>query len=112
MKYDEGRAPMHLVPPEAIKAIAEVFAFGAEKYSPNNWRFDGGTTDHSRTYASIQRHLNSYWSGVDLDPESGQLHLAHALTQCMILLIHVMDNPEMDDRYTTIKRENEENERK
>jgi len=31
MKFDEGRPPMHLVPPEAIKEIAEVFAFGAEK---------------------------------------------------------------------------------
>ena len=103
MKFDEDRAPMHLVPPEAIKAIAEVFAFGAEKYSPNNWRFDGDKTNHSRTYASIQRHLNSYWSGEDLDPESGKLHLAHALTQTMILLTHVLDNPEMDDRYSTLK---------
>ena len=107
MKFDEGRVPMHLVPPAAIKAIAEVFAFGAEKYSPNNWRFDGDTTDHSRTYASVQRHLNSYWDGEDLDPESGKLHLAHALTQTIILLTHVMDNPEMDDRYSTLKAKKE-----
>jgi hypothetical protein len=66
----------------------------------NNWRKDGDNTEWSRTYSSIQRHLNSWWSGEDIDPESGMSHLAHATTQLMILMIHTKyHNEKMDDRY-------------
>jgi len=99
MKYDNDKAPLALIPPEIQIKMAEVLGFGAEKYGAWNWRNDGDKTDWSRSYSSIQRHLNSFWSGEDFDPESGKEHLAHALTQIAILLIHVQDHPEMDHRY-------------
>lgn len=99
MKYDTEKAPMCLIPPEALVQIAQVFAFGAKKYGMNNWRDDGDITEWSRTYSSIQRHLNSFWAGEDIDPESGMSHLAHATTQMMILMIHHQNNKIMDDRY-------------
>ncbi len=99
MKFDKEKPPMALIPPEALYDIAKVFRFGAEKYGYNNWRDDGHTTQANRTYSSIQRHLNAFWSGEDIDPDSGKSHLAHATTQMMILMIHQMEHPEMDDRY-------------
>jgi hypothetical protein len=99
MKYDNGKAPMALIPPEALKDIAEVFGFGAAKYGTNNWRDDGDITPWLRTYSSTQRHLNAWLSGEDNDPESGMPHLAHAATQLMILLTHTKFNPIADDRY-------------
>jgi len=99
MKFDEGKAPLALIPPEALLEIAEVFGFGAEKYGVNNWRDDGDTTCKLRTYSSIQRHLNAWHAGEDLDPESGKTHLSHAATQLMILMMHCMEHPELDDRY-------------
>lgn len=90
---------MALIPPEALYDIARVFRFGAEKYGYNNWRDDGHNTQANRTYSSIQRHLNAFWSGEDIDPDSGLPHLAHATTQLMILMIHMQEHPEMDDRY-------------
>jgi hypothetical protein len=100
MKYDTDKAPLALVPIDAINQVAEVLGFGANKYGANNWRDDGGTTEWSRTYSSIQRHLNAFWSGEDLDPESGLSHLAHANTQLMILMQHMADgHHNMDDRY-------------
>jgi len=103
MKYDNGKYPLHLIPPECLEEISEVFGFGADKYGMNNWRDDGGITEWSRTYASMQRHLNAFWRGEDLDPESGKRHLAHACTQLMILMMHATDHPEMDDRYVQRK---------
>jgi len=50
MKFDEGKAPLALIPPEALLEIAEVFGFGAEKYGVNNWRDDGDSTSQLRTY--------------------------------------------------------------
>ena len=99
MKYDNGKAPIALVPPECIEEVAEVFGFGAQKYGENNWRMDGDNTSHTRTYSSIQRHLNAWLRSENLDPESGKRHLAHACTQLMILMIHTANHPEMDDRY-------------
>jgi hypothetical protein len=100
MKYDNGKAPLALIPPEALLQIAEVLGFGAAKYGENNWRMDGDNTKWSRTYSSAQRHLNAFWSGEDLDPESGLPHLSHAITQLIILMVHGSDSHvNMDDRY-------------
>lgn len=100
MKYDNGKPQLSLIPPQALIEIATVLGFGANKYGPNNWRIDGDKTEWSRTYSSIQRHLNSFWSGEDTDPESGLNHLAHAATQIIILMMHQQDgNHHMDDRF-------------
>lgn len=98
MKYDNGKAPLALIPPEALEEISHVFGFGADKYGMNNWREDLDQTEWSRTYSSIQRHLNAFWSGQDIDTESGYRHLAHAATQLMILMT-ANRNSEMDDRW-------------
>lgn len=99
MKYDSGKAPIHLVPTLAIESAARVLEFGAKKYGENNWRDDINTTAWSRSYSSLQRHLMSYWNKVDTDPESGLLHLDHALTQIMILRVAYEEGKDMDDRY-------------
>jgi len=99
MKYDNDKAPIALIPPECISEIAKVFGYGAKKYGINNWRKDLNNTSFSRTYSSIQRHLNAFWSGEDNDPESGMPHLAHAATQIMILMIQNKDGTIMDDRW-------------
>jgi len=101
MKYDNGKAPINLVPTECIIAAAQVFGFGAQKYSEWNWRDDVDNTSYGRTYSSLQRHLMAFWSGEDIDPEFGLPHLDHALTQLMILKMQTLEttNHEMDNRY-------------
>lgn len=102
MKYDSGKAPLSLIPPETLIEISRVFGFGADKYGMNNWREDIDCTELSRSYSSIQRHLNSFWSGEDVDPESGLSHLAHAATQIMIMMIAMdqQDTSKIDDRWS------------
>jgi hypothetical protein len=99
MKYDNGKSPISLIPPECIEEIAHVFGYGAKKYGENNWRLDLNNTSFSRTYSSIQRHLNAFWKGENVDPESGMTHLAHAATQIMILMIQNTHGKNMDDRW-------------
>tara|TARA_Y100000389_G_C17318696_1_gene441875 strand:+ start:326 stop:643 length:318 start_codon:yes stop_codon:yes gene_type:complete len=102
MKFDTGKAPLALLPSEALIEIAQVLGFGAEKYGPNNWRDDADKTEWSRSYSSLQRHLTAFWSGQDIDPESGLSHLAHAATQIVILMVQQSDGHlHMDDRYKT-----------
>ena len=99
MKFDNGKPPINLVPPEAIIAAANVFGFGAQKYGENNWRMDLDKFPYSRHYASIMRHLLAFHSGEDLDPESGLPHTHHALTQMIILVMCEMQGKNVDDRF-------------
>ena len=100
-KFDQGKPPIHLVPTKTISDAAYVFGFGAQKYGENNWREDLNIMPFSRQYSSIQRHMMAWFSGEDLDPESGLPHLDHALTQLMILKTSVdfADKTQIDDRY-------------
>lgn len=100
MKYDENKTPFSLLPPEALDDVTRVFGHGAKKYGPYNWRKDLHETTFSRTYSSIQRHLNAYWQREDDDPESGLPHLAHAASQIMILMTQHKFAPKMDDRWS------------
>jgi hypothetical protein len=69
--------------------LAEVCGFGAEKYDDDNWRkgYDWGLS-----YGAMQRHLNAFWMGEKLDPESGLPHLAHAAWHCMVLMVFSDDD--------------------
>lgn len=100
MKWDDTKLPLQLVPTEFVMAVAEVFAYGAEKYAPNNWRQGEEFPSTSRVMGSIMRHLFSYNYGEDKDPESGINHLAHAATQIAILLYYLEYGMNEDDRFT------------
>lgn len=71
-----------LIPKEGLDTIAEVFAFGAEKYAAHNWRKG---YEWSKSYDALIRHLTAWFSGEDLDPESGLSHLGHAGFHIMAL---------------------------
>lgn len=77
-----------LLPVEALATVARVYAYGAEKYSRNNWRL--GYEWHL-SYDAMQRHLNAFWGGEDIDPESGLPHLAHAMFHGLTLLTFLSD---------------------
>ena len=97
-KFDSNKTRVDLLPVQPMLDIADVFGYGALKYFANSYR-EGETVAWSRTYGSIMRHLMAFWSGQDVDPESGKSHLAHAGTQLMILMEHVHHNKDKDDRF-------------
>ena len=84
LKYDHGKLRYDLVPPHAIKAIADVLTYGADKYAPNSWQTvsDGET----RYTAAMMRHFEAYREGEELDPETGKSDLSHCLCNLTFLL--------------------------
>ena len=83
-KYDEVKFRYDLIPPEVLKALAEVFTFGAAKYAANSWQ---DLPDfEERYYAALERHLQAHRMGERTDQESGMLHLAHAAVNTCFLL--------------------------
>lgn len=97
-KFDAGKPPIELVPPEVIVAMAEVLSFGAAKYGPWNWRRQPFVAC-TRIYGGVQRHLLAWARGEDIDKESGKEHLVHALTGLAMLWTKLHTQPGVDDRW-------------
>lgn len=97
LKFDGGKVRLELVPVELIQGAGRGTTFGAQKYSAGNWATAPGF-DHSRLYGGLQRHLTSYWSGEDNDPESGLCHLDHAACMLAFLMAHRARGLGRDDR--------------
>ena len=99
-KNDGGKIPLQLLSPIALNKVAEVMAFGAQKYSTDAWR---AGMDWSRLIGAGLRHLNAFNGGEDQDDESGLSHLAHAACCIMFLLEYEDTYLEGDDRYDSFQ---------
>lgn len=95
VKHDNGKAPLHLLPTEALLTIAQVMGYGAQKYNAYNW-LQGFAA--SRLYSATMRHLLSYWQGSDQDDETGLHPLDHALAELLMLRSLMLRNAVEDDR--------------
>lgn len=88
LKKDAGKPMLHLVPCEALLAIARVLMFGLGKYrQKESWR----NVEPVRYYDAAMRHLLAYnearRTGADgIDPESNMPHIWHALTNLAFLV--------------------------
>jgi hypothetical protein len=76
-KLDAGKPMVGLMLrgfPRALRAVAQVTTYGAQKYSPNGWQFvpDG----EARYTDAMGRHLLLETEEGPYDGESGQLHAA------------------------------------
>lgn len=94
LKFDSDKPGTDLLPASALIEIAEVFDFGAKKYSRFNWLKGMKVL---RLYGALLRHLFAWYMREDIDSESGKRHLAHAGC-CMLMLIELSKREELDDR--------------
>lgn len=81
-KKDAGKLRMDLIPPSAIKALATVLTYGANKYSESTWH----NVEPYRYKAALLRHIVAWMDGERLDEESQLPHLYHALTNLAFLI--------------------------
>lgn len=92
-----GKTRFDLIPFAAIGEIADVLAYGAKKYSANNWCRG---TEWGRYFSALCRHIFAWWRGEDRDPETGLSHLAHAGC-CLLFLMEYQRNAwGTDDRFS------------
>lgn len=94
-----------LIPVEALASVARLYGQGAKKYSEHNWRKG---YEWSKSYAALQRHANEFWKGVDLDPETGEPHLAAVIFHALTMITFMDEQPDFDDRYTKLNLEQRE----
>lgn len=96
-QFGLAKCPIHLVPPKAIRGMAEAWANGAEKYGPFNWRKD--RISSTVYFAACMRHILDWYDRVDADdcaPDSHVHHLKHAMA-CLGMIVDTMDTPMLND---------------
>lgn len=84
------------IPPVAIIEESAVMALGAAKYGAFNWQDD--PVDATTYYSAAMRHLLQWFSGEDVDAESGASHLAHVRACMGIIMDAKASGSLIDDR--------------
>ena len=97
LTYDEGKEPLSRLPWAGIDSMARVQAYGHRKYRDyDNYRKG---MEVSRNLSCAIRHIRDFMGGQDLDSESGESHLGHAMCRLAFVLQNIHDEVEIDDRY-------------
>jgi hypothetical protein len=91
-----SKIPLHLFPSTAKVYGTLGLLDGMLKYGRTNWRAAGIRT--SIYYDAINRHLDAWFEGEDIDPDSGLPHLAHAIAGIAILIDGTEKENITDDR--------------
>jgi len=92
------KLPLHLWPETATALGCLGLLDGALKYGRSNFRVIGVRA--SIYYDAARRHLNAWFEGEDIDPDSGLPHLAHALATIAIVIDAQAAGKLNDDRMT------------
>jgi 5'(3')-deoxyribonucleotidase len=95
LRFNTGKLRYDLFEPYAMKELAKVFTKGAEKYAPNNWMKG---MSWSSVNASLERHLQAWKSGEDVDEETQCLHMAQVAWNALALVSYKKIYPQGDDR--------------
>ena len=95
-RYNAGKPDLSLIPLETLEDEARVWMYGEKKYKRFNWMKGMAW---SIPLACMLRHLAAYQRGEDIDPESGQPHMAHVMCNARMLTYYAKHYPEGDDRF-------------
>ena len=98
--WGDKKLPVHRVPPAALLYTAMGIGEGADKYGPFNWRETPGGVEVLTYYAGCVRHLQAWFDGEDIDPDSaeGKPHLAGAISSLAILIDAIASGCAIDNR--------------
>lgn len=92
----DKKVPMQCIPPTALVALAIGLGDGARKYGAFNWR--ELPIEYMTYVGAVQRHIQAWIDGQDIDPESGNPHLFHAIASLSILIDAVACGNGIDNR--------------
>ena len=89
------------IPTSTISALvkAEVgvaMLEGAMKYGRHNYRITGVRA--SVYYDAVNRHMDAFWEGEDIDPDSGLPHISKAIAGLVVLRDAQLQDKFVDDR--------------
>lgn len=90
------KAPMSTVSALVLAEVGVAMLEGAVKYGRHNYRAVGVRA--SVYYDATRRHLDKWWEGEDLDPDSSLSHITKAITSLVVLRDAMLQGKIEDDR--------------
>lgn len=90
------KVPASVLPRGVVGEMALALLEGARKYGRHNYRIAGIRA--SVYYDAAMRHLDAWWEGEDIDPDSGLSHITKALATLCVLRDAMMNSKWTDDR--------------
>lgn len=99
LRYNEGKIELSYIldAMPALKDMVRVMEFGAKKYERNNWTKG---FPKEKLLDSMLRHIDAFYSGEDVDSESGLPHVGHIMCNAMFLAYHFGSNSKYwDDKF-------------
>ena len=90
------KVPTWFTPTAPMLEVGLAFMEGARKYGAGNWRKAGVRA--SVYYDAVNRHLNAFKEGQDIDPDSGLPHLIKAVASLLVLRDSQIMGNWVDDR--------------
>lgn len=90
------KVPASVLPRNVITEMALGMMEGARKYGRHNYRIAGVRA--SVYFDALNRHMDAWWEGEDMDPDSGLSHITKALSCLAVLRDSMMRENWTDDR--------------
>jgi len=96
VKHDDGKTRWDLLPWDELADLADVFAFGAEKYGVDNWRKG---LSWWRLFRAMIGHAIEHRIGHTRNAQDGNVyHLAQVAWNALVLLHYEKNGIGTDDR--------------
>jgi hypothetical protein len=93
----QKKVPFSTVPATVIAELAVAMHEGARKYGRHNFR-RAGEILASVYYDANRRHMDAWWEGEDLDPDSKLSHITKAIASLTVLRDAMIQGRFKDDR--------------
>lgn len=90
------KVPLSTVPAPVVAEMGLALLEGARKYGRHNYRVSGVLA--SVYYDALNRHIDAWWEGEDIDEQSGLSHVTKAITSLVVLRDAMMNDMWVDDR--------------
>lgn len=103
LRYNEGKIPLELIPPEVELALGRALLSGSKKYGLRNW--ERGMS-WMTVVGCLKRHLNKFLLGEDVDTETGRTSLELVLINAAFLVTYEARGIGTDDRPKIAAKEN------
>lgn len=90
------KVPASVIPRNVLAEVALGLFEGARKYGRHNYRTVG--VRGSVYFDALNRHMDAWWEGEDIDPDSSLSHVTKAIACLIVLRDSMMQENWTDDR--------------
>lgn len=96
-----AKVPQSVVSRAVLGELGLAMFEGARKYGRHNYRVAGVRA--SVYFDAVNRHMDAWWEGEDLDPDSGLSHITKGIATLVVLRDAMLNDKFTDDRPPPMK---------